>query len=194
MKKTVRNLVMVLLLFVTLKSTASDELDLKVSKEQNLIVEVQNIEKGAILSLHDENGELLFKDRFFNEDSYLKILDFTDLLDGTYILKLDKEYSISTSTIKKMDKNISIDNNSYRFIFKPLYEISGDQVSLYFANPEENKVEIEIFDKFGVPVGKIKCKDLVVKRKLDFSKVPPGNYTVEIKTKTGNFTNTVIVG
>lgn len=194
MKKTVRNLVVVLLLLVTLKSTASDELDLKVSKEQNLIVEVQKIEKGANISLQTENGEVLFKDRFFNEESYLKILDFTDLLDGTYILKLDKEYSISTSIIKKTDKNISVDDNSYKFIFKPLYSVSGDQVSLYFANPEENKVEIEIFDKFGVPVGTIKSKDLVVKRKLDFSKVPPGKYTVEIRTKTGNFTNTVVVG
>lgn len=194
MKKTVRNLVLVLLLLVTLKSTASDELDLKVSNEQNLIVEAQNIGKGAVLSLHSENGDLLFKDRFINEESYSKILDFTDLLTGTYILKLDREFSISTSIIKKTDKKIRVDNNSYSFIFKPLYKISEDQVSLYFANPQENKVEIEIFDKFGVPVGIIKCNDLVVKRKLDFSKVKPGKYTVEIKTKTGNFTNTVIVG
>ena len=194
MKTAFRKLIVALVFVASFAANASDGLDLKVNEKQNLIVEVKGIEQGAILSILGENEEIVFKDRLSNDDSYSKIFDFNSLEDGRYTLVLDKEFSISTSIISKKGEILSIEKNAYRFDFKPLYRISGDIVSICLANPEENKVEIEIFDKFGVPVGKLKTKDLVVKRKLDFSEVPAGSYIVKIKTKTNTFSKSVNVG
>ncbi len=194
MKKAFRKLIVALVFTAGFVANASDGLDLKVNEKQNLIVEVQGIEQGAILSILGENEEIVFKDRLSNNNSYSKIFDFNSLADGTYTIVLDKEFSISTSTISKTGKILSVDTNAYRFDFKPLYRISEDVVSIYLANPDENKVEIEIFDKFGESVGKVKATDLVVKRKLDFSDAPSGSYTVKIKTKTNTFSKPINVG
>lgn len=194
MKKTFKKLITAFLFMIAISVNASDGLDLKVNNQQNLIVEVQRLEQGAMLSLLDETGEIVYKDKFFNEDTFTKVFDFNRLEDGKYTLIFDKEHSVSYSTITKDGSNLSIDDTAYRLDFKPLYRVSGDQVSICLSNPEENKVEIEIFDKFGVPVGNLRTNDLVVKSKLDFSKVPSGSYIVKIKTKTNTFSKWIEVG
>ncbi len=194
MKKTLKNLLVIPLLLVSINVLATDGMNLKVNDKHSLVVNLQKIEEGAMLSLLNENGEILYKDQFIEKNDFTRIFDFKALANGEYTVILDREYHISYSKIRKNEENLVVDNNSYELVFKPLYRVKGGQVSLYLANPEENKVEIKIFDKFGVPVGKLNCKDLVVRRKLDFSEVPPGNYTVEIKTKTNNFTKTLVVG
>ncbi|MCG9972497.1 hypothetical protein [Christiangramia crocea] len=194
MKTAITTLGMALLLLVSINVKAADELDIRINDQQNLIIELQSIEKGAVLSLLDETGEVLFKDRFFNESPYSKILDFENLPDGTYSLKLDKEYSISTSVIKKKGKDISIVKKGYSFVYKPIIKVSGSRVALHLVNPEETTMQVEIFDKYGEPVGFFKCNDLILKRSLDFSNVPAGTYKVTIKTKRNSFTKTFTVG
>lgn len=194
MKKTIKNLTIVLLLLVSFNSIANDGIDLKVGDEQNLFVSLPKMEDGALLSLLDENEEIIYKDRILEENGVTRKFDFNGLPDGKYTVKLDREFHISTSVIIKGNNKLTLDKSSYALVFKPLYRYKEDQVSVYLANPEENRVEIKIFDKFGVPVGVVKCNDLVIKKKLDFSEVPPGNYTVQIKTKTNNFTKTLVVG
>ena len=193
MKTTIKTLGMALLFFVAMNVKAADELDIRINDQHNLIVELQSIEKGAVLSLLDASGQVLFKDRFFNEKSYSKILDFENLADGTYSLQLDKEYSISTSVIKKTGSDVIIDKAEYTFVYKPIYKVAGDMIGLYLANPEESNMQIEIFDNYGESVGYFKSRDLILKRSLDFSNVPAGNYTVVIKTKRNSFTKTFTV-
>ncbi|MCH4823000.1 T9SS type A sorting domain-containing protein [Gramella lutea] len=194
MKKTFKILTLALFLLVSLNSRANDGIDLKVGDQQYLLVSLSKVEKGALLSLLGENKEIIYKDRILEEDSITRKFDFNGLPDGEYTLKLDREFHISTSVITKIKDKLIINYRSNLLIFKPLYRGDEDQVSVYLANPEKNRVEIKIFDKFGVPVGILTCNDLVIKKKLDFSEVPPGNYTVQIKTKTNNFTKTLVVG
>ena len=194
MKNVFKKLLMAILFLAALETMANDGLDLKINEDQSLTVEVEKIEKGAILSLKNDNGEIVFRDTFNDQESYTKIFDFEKLSNGEYTLVLDKEFSISTSKIRKMEDKISIEKDSYKLDFKPLYKNNGEKILLYLANPEENSVEIKIFDKFGVTVGEIRCDDLVVKRTLDFSKVPSGNYFVKIRTKTNSFSKTLNVG
>lgn len=194
MKTTMKTLAMTLLLLVFMNVKAADELDIRINDQQNLIVELQSIEKGAVLSLLDESGEVLFKDRFFNERTYSKILDFENLPDGKYSLKLDKEYSVATSVIRKTGKNITISKGEYSFVYKPVLKVDGYKVALYVANPEETFMHVEIYDKYGESVQYFKTKDLILKRTLDFSRVPAGSYTVTIKTSRNSFKKTLTVG
>lgn len=194
MKKVIRKLMMAILFLAALKSMANDGLDIKINEDQSLTVEVEKTENGAMLSLLDQDGEIVFRDMFNEQKSYSKIFDFNKLENGVYTLVLDKEFSVSTSKIRKDEENLILIKDAYTLSFKPLFKEEGEKIYLYLANPEENRVDIKIFDKFGVPVGEIKCDDLVVKRTLDFSKVSSGSYIVKIKTKTNNFSKTLIVG
>ena len=194
MKKTIKTLFVALIFLGALSLKASDGLDLKVNDHQNLIVQLQGIEKGAILSLQDKKGEVIFRNRFFEEDNYSKILDFQELPDGEYSLTLDKQYSISTSFIRKEGTNIVINDKAYSFAFKPCFREAGDKISLYLANPAKHHLQVEVFDKLGNLVGAFKSTDQILKRTLDFSQVPKGEYTVRIKTKDHDFTKSLSIG
>ncbi len=194
MKKTIKNLLFVLMMLLAGFVNAADNLDLKVNDQQNLIVELEEIEDGTILSLMDTEGEILFKNRFFEERSYKKVLDLASLPEGVYMLKLDKKYSLSTSIIHKKGEEIIIDKNAYEFVFKPSFEVSGDEVAFFLANPASKKVIVEILDKDGKLVGSTTSREYVIKRILDFSNVNSGEYFVKVKIGKEKFTQKLNVG
>lgn len=194
MKKAIRTIVAVLLLFVAANVNAADGLDLKINDQQNLVVELQGVESRAVLSLRDEYGTVIFKDQFLNQNNYSKTLSFEDLPNGSYSLTLDKEFTVSTSTIHKSGKNLIVDSEKYEFVFKPMFKTYGKKVLVYMANPTESNTEIEIYDLSGEQVGNLKTKDIVLKKTFDFTEVPSGEYTLKVKSGDHVFYKTLQIG
>lgn len=194
MKKAVKTFLAVLLLLVALNVNAADGLDLRINDKQNLIVELQQIEKGSVLSLKDMDGEVIFKDRFFEESEYSKTLDFNELPDGEYTLSFDKQYSIASYVISKRNEDLIIEDNGYSFVFKPSFITKENKVRVHLANPTQQTISLEIFDKEGIIVGSATSRDMVLKKTLDFSKTPKGEYTVKIKLGKESFTKTFTIG
>lgn len=194
MKKAIRTIVAVLLLFVAANVNAADGLDLKINDQQNLVVELQGVESRAVLSLRDEYGTVIFKDQFLNQNNYSKTLSFEDLPNGSYSLTLDKEFTVSTSTIHKNGKNLIVDSEKYEFVFKPMFKTYGKKVLVYMANPTESNTEIEIYDLSGEQVGNLKTKDIVLKKTFDFTEVPSGEYTLKVKSGDHVFYKTLQIG
>lgn len=194
MKKAIRTIVAVLLLFVAANVNAADGLDLKINDQQNLVVELQGVESRAVLSLRDEYGTVIFKDQFLNQNNYSKTLSFEDLPNGSYSLILDKEFTVSTSTIHKSGKNLIVDSEKYEFVFKPMFKTYGKKVLVYMANPTESNTEIEIYDLSGEQVGNLKTKDIVLKKTFDFTEVPSGEYTLKVKSGDHVFYKTLQIG
>lgn len=194
MKKTIRTLMMALVIFTATSMHAADGLELKINDQQDLVVKAQNVEKGAVLSLIDNSGEVLFKDCFFDGESYAKVLNFNALPDGVYTLSFDKQFGISNTTIIKKGTSIQIDKNASEFIFKPNYEVNGKKVSFQLTNPKEKTVYLEVFDKRGAQVASLKSNNTVLKKTFDFSEVPAGTYTVRIKFGNNNFIKDIEIG
>ncbi|MCP9200308.1 hypothetical protein MKO06_10335 [Gramella sp. GC03-9] len=189
MKKSKKTLVTCLMLLFIFSLKASDEMNLKISENENLIVEMKKTEPNAILSLLNQEGEVIFKDRFFGDSIYTRKLKFEELPDGEYTLVLDKTFSTSNSVIKKSKAGLELGLESVTF--KPTFKIEGQKVNLYLANPEQLNLYVQIFDSEGVEVGNFRCKDQVMKKTLDFSRVPAGSYTVKVKTPQDEFTKEV---
>ncbi|APU69884.1 DUF3244 domain-containing protein [Christiangramia flava] len=194
MKKAISTLVAVFSLLMTANVNAADGLDLKISEQQNLVVNLQDVEDNAVLSLMDARGEVIFKDRFLNEKNYSKTLSFQNLPDGNYTLSLDKTFTISTSVIKKKGNELLVKHENYEFVFKPVFKTYGKKVLVYMANPTETTAEILIFDKAGEQIGQLKTKDLVLKKTFDFKTVPSGEYIVKVKYGEHVFEETVKLG
>jgi len=184
---------MALIFLVAINVKAADDMDLSVHEQQSLVVEINKIESGSILSLTSSKGEVLFKDRFFKENNYSKVIDFKGLPDGKYFLTMDKEFIKSTRVITKKNNLVSIEHDSYSTAFKPCFKIKENMVSVYLANPAETYLIVEVFDSHGESVGLLKTKDLVLKKTFDFSRVVGGDYTFKIKTKTDEFVNTFTI-
>lgn len=194
MKRTVKTLVMLAIVAFSWNALASDGINLKVNDEQHLIVDVENIESSAVLTLLDIQGNVIFKEQFPAETNYSKILNLVQLNDGKYLLVLDKKFSRSTSTIIKKGREVSVDTTAYAVVMKPTFKLENETLSLSMSNAKGSKTEIEIYDSSGDRLEKVNCKDLVVKKSFNFSNVRPGKYTVIVKTAEETFTETFDVG
>ncbi|WP_026916106.1 hypothetical protein [Christiangramia portivictoriae] len=193
MKNAINNFVVAMMLLVSLSSSATDGVKLKVEK-QNLIVSIQKTENASELSLLNQRGEVIFRDQLDANGEFSKKFKFESLYDGTYSLVLNKKYSKSTTLITKSNDQIMIDPANSRFAFKPCFKIVDDQVVVYMPNLNESNLSVEVYDSTGVRVGNYQTRALELRKAFDFSGVESGKYTFRIKTAEDSFEEIIEVG
>ena len=182
--------ILALMLTASLNIKAAEGLDVRIN-EETLFVEVQNSFMNATLTLKDEEGNLIFKDGLIDNKSYRKTLNFATAHTGTYYLNFENEFYIFTKVIKRSNKGVKIDKEASEIIFKPTYKISDRKLMFSLTNPEERMTQIEVYDVRGELVNSITANDLIIKKTLDFKRVPKGEYLIKIKRGQQVFTKTV---
>ncbi|WP_417887861.1 hypothetical protein [Zunongwangia sp.] len=178
-----KNLLKISLLALTLvlsNTLSAKDIDVKVNKENRLVVELANSQKGAELVLADIHGEVLFKD-YLKSSSYKKALDLNEIPRGTYFLSIEREDSILTTVISKSNKGVIVNDENSKIFFKPFFKtVDGNKVKVSFTNPQYKDANFRVYDDNGIEVASSVNNDLVVKKTFDFSNVPSGKYTISL--------------
>lgn len=180
-------LTLVVLLLTSVYARASESLVVRVTDNQNLLVELDIVEEGTVLFLQDKDGEILFKDSIPAKESYRKILSLEVVPKGTYFLSVEKENRILSTVLVKNSEGVSIKEEVSGIIFKPCYKVESDKVRFFLNNPKGNKIRVKVYDESGIEVGSHASSSSVIQNSFDFSKVPAGKYTLKVKTKNRNF-------
>lgn len=194
MKNTINNFVVAFMLLVSFSSSATDGVNLKVENQSDLIVDIQKTEYGSELSLLNQNAEVIFRDQLDENARFSKKFNFDSLEDGEYLLVLNKKYCKSTTVITKLNDQIEIDKDDYKFAFKPCFKIEEDQVVVYMPNLNESKLSVEVFDKNGIKVVNFETRAPELRKAFDFSEVDSGKYTFIIETSEDSFEQIIEIG
>lgn len=194
MKNVMRMSVLVFLLVTGFKVKAAEVIDIKVKDNQIILVELGKVEKGTVIILQDIMGTTLFKDSLVSSNGYRKSLDLEVIPRGVYFLHLETEKSILSSKIVKTAKGISIEGKSSGITFKPCFEVMEDKVLVFLSNLNESTISLEIYDAGGELLNTINNSGSILKKTLDFSKVPAGEYTINIKMENRTFRKKITVG
>lgn len=185
MKKLIKNAIFALMVFAGMQLTAADGIDVKLNGNQTLEIALK--EKGT-LTLQDGKGEILYKDSCVSGDAYKRQINLSEIPNGIYYLKFDKEDSIITSEIVKSGSGIEIDGESSGIVFKPVFRVDNKHVNFLLTNPTESKAKMRVYDAEGILVGEASgAKEYVFKRRLDFSNMPHGDYTISLTVNGNNF-------
>ncbi|UJH91819.1 hypothetical protein LZ575_03915 [Antarcticibacterium sp. 1MA-6-2] len=107
---------------------------------------------------------------------------------------MEKEHSFQTTEVTKTVSGIELTGKSSRTIFKPQFKAEKNLVKVFLTNPGMKETSFVVYDKKGGLVNTIYCNDLIVKKTLDFSKVPAGKYTITVHVNGRSFTKEVQVG
>jgi len=190
MKNALKISLLVLLLNTGSMMQAAEDLDIKVLDSQNLRVELNGGSQGNILLIKDKFGKVLFRDSITTNLTYQKTFNMELVPNGIYYMNLDNESRIQTTAIAKTNYGLEIEKES-GIVFKPLFKIKDKQVRLLLTNPEEKKAFFKVYDSYGILVGNLKSKEVVLRKTLDFSNVPYGKYRIEIEINGQNFTKEV---
>lgn len=186
----------VLLLILSAGFTARAEkgIDVKIQEDKILVVELGNMEKGALVLFQDRKGEILFKDSLIDNKEYKTALNLGILPKGTYYLSIEKEFAIHTSQIIKSESGVEIKGKSSEIVFKPRYKIQDDLVNVFLSNPGKESTRLYVYDANGALVTECAGGKVLFKKTLDFSSMPAGDYTISIKKGDRTFDKVVSIG
>lgn len=128
------------------------------------------------ISVSDESGNNLYELSDMKAGSF-KNIDFSMVPDGTYYIKVENKRSIETTQVQKAAGLVTIASESDLFV-KPIFRRAGDVLNVFFTNPGQKDVEINIYNQNGSVVNTVKTDAASVAKGFDFSKTLHGNYKV----------------
>ena len=183
MRKIIRNIAALTLLFATTSGIAKDP---KVSlangnNTKSLVVEMEAQAQFSKIKLMDENAKTIYFENIQSAD-YAKKFNLKDLQEGIYYFTIENPLSSVEYTLYVENKNITIANIKETKT-KPVFRKEGDKVYVDFLNHDLQKVDIEILDN---ATNQVIFKDsfkeeLTIGKAFNFKKVVDGNYTIKVK-------------
>ena len=194
MKRLINIAVVVIFLTTGFNVYAADRIDVKIQENNTLLVEVGKAEQGAYLVLEDMNGEILFKDSFINRALYQMTVNLSTMPEGTYFLRLDKEYAVLTSIIVKTETGLQVKEGTSEIAFKPRFKVENDMVLVQLTNPSEIPTKLRVYTSSGELVGECEGRKSIFKKTLDFSQMPVGEYVIRILNGDNSYIKKVQIG
>lgn len=192
MRLFINTLAITLIFLSSFSTLASRQFEVEVNSDQVLNVKISNIDGANHLILRDVNEKILYKDQSLFQP-YMKNISLKNLPNGTYSLSLEDNDMISTKLISKSKTGVSISETSVAF--KPDFkqEENNKKVKVAFSNPTMQITSFKVFDETGNLIVKLKNKDAVFSKTIDFSEVPSGTYSIAINNKGRSYIENITI-
>ncbi|WP_044401549.1 hypothetical protein [Lacinutrix sp. Hel_I_90] len=142
MKKIFKNSIVLVLLFTTLSSNATEISSLKNVEDGKTILFLTDVEEGEQLIIKDDLGLIVYKESISKDGNYSKAFDLTELPDGKYNFELDKHLRIQIIPFKVESNAVTFNKKAETVIHKPL--VKESEQSLYITKLALEKEPLKI--------------------------------------------------
>ena len=192
MKKLIKNILVLVVLFTALLANANASLnDLKDAKRTTLTI--KNVKQGDELLIKDAYGVILYKEMIQNSGKYTKGFDLTALPKGNYFFELIKDSEIRVIPFNVSNNRVAFTNKEEITIFKPMVRNTDNKI--YFSklslNLEPVRVEISYentdSDEFNLIYSEIFNNTVNISRILNLDLEKKGKYRIVTKTEGRTF-------
>ncbi|MCM4160323.1 T9SS type A sorting domain-containing protein [Antarcticibacterium flavum] len=179
--KNVIKISLLALMLVSGSVKAADELDVKVSQKKAITIELNNLSSSSVLLFQDKDGNILFRDSLELNGHYKKTLDLEVIPNGVYSISLEGERSVMSKQVVKTHAGLELTNAPAGILFKPCFEVKEKQVTVFLTNPGKKTIYFDVYDAQGIKVSTLTRREAVIQKRLDFSQVPSGTYTIKVR-------------
>ncbi|GAB5475323.1 MAG: hypothetical protein Mars2KO_34220 [Maribacter sp.] len=193
MKKVVRSIATVALMFVVATSMAKEpKLSVAHNTEKSLIFEMEKPSNQTVVSIQDIEGVIIYSEEVADAATYLKKFDLRNLPDGNYILKVEDSLKVTVFEFDINDSDVSIVERKENT--KPVFKKDGQKVFLNLLNTDKEDVKITIYDSENRIVFKETVSDtLLVEKAFNFEKAYEDTYRVVVKNGEDTFYENISV-
>ncbi|MCG1034901.1 hypothetical protein [Polaribacter sargassicola] len=176
MKTTIKKNLTVLLMFIALIGYANNNVD------DNVKIVFKSVKKGQALTIKDEQGLVVYKEKIKNSGNYSQTFDFSNLEDGLYTTQLEKDFE---SVVRKFEvkngKASFLDTNKNK-IFKPVIRTEENLVLISKIAFSKAPLYISLYYKGNLIHSETVKGNEVVNRVYKLSEKEKGDYQVVINT------------
>jgi hypothetical protein len=164
------------------------------SGNKTIVLKLVDISENTNLAIKDLNGYVFYSESIQKaSDSFSKSFDLTTLPNGDYKIEVEGSVKITTYPISIENNKIVTTNVQKTETFKPSLVERGDKVYVSKFNPENNPLEVSIYNERGELVYEETLEgQLELGRIYNFSKAQ-GTYTLAMHTNDKTYTKTVTI-
>lgn len=193
MKKIVRTIATVALMFVVATSTAKEPtLTVTPNAEKSLTFAMDATSEQTMISIVDLEGAVIYSNKVIAEAAYSKKFNLSNLPDGSYVLKVEGTLKVTTFEFDIYNSKVLIEERKENV--KPVFRNIGEKVYLNFLNLEKEEVKVIVYDSNGRAVFKETIADtMLIEKAFNFEKAFADTYTVVVKNGKDTFYENVFI-
>jgi hypothetical protein len=174
---------------------AADQVEVTKLNKTSVVIEAKDISQNDKIVIRNQKGEMLFIDNLDKSENYRKIYQFSLFDNGVYFISYQNSKENYHFNIIKESKHIKLINiNENKYSFKPIVKKNNKKAHILFTNIDLDNVKLTISDSSGEVLSSNRFKDeLFVKKSYDLSRLPSGNYSLNIQVDDQSFTHVLSV-
>jgi len=183
-------------MFGTLIGYAKDNVKSTINNvDDNVKIVFKSVKKGQALTIENENGLTVYREKIKNTGNYSKTFDLTNLEDGLYTTELEKDFESVVTKIKIENGKATFLESNKKKIFKPTVKTNGNLVLISKIAFDNNPVNIDLYYNGNLINSEtVKGGDNgLVNRVYKLSESEKGNYQVIIKSDNKVYTKDLTI-
>lgn len=155
-------------------------------------VEFEQIQKGSLLSIKDENGSTIYKERIKNNGTFSKVFDLRELPQASYYFEIDGDEEIRIIPFKVNESDAYLSEGAAYSIPKPKIEVEDNLVHVSKQSAEQRDMDVKVYyEGYDLAFEEFLKDTDTVKRTYDFSSSLAGNYTIILTTQGRTFVDNI---
>lgn len=192
--KTVKIIMMIVSLMTATWSYANEPSILIIKNDiSNTTLVIENVNEGALVSVKNNLGHILYRESVRNSGTYSKGFDLTAFPDGQYSFEFDGVTSIRTIPFLIKSKKIFFDKTKETVFYKPVTELEDNLLLISKKLNNLESLKIELFYEGNSGNYELINSETInntksVKRIYRLSNYKKGKYKIVYKTSSGGFT------
>ena len=190
-KQFTKALAAIVLLASGFTATANEserEISFTTEDEKAVVLQMKNIEVGTQISLVNEEGTILYRDKATGSD-YDRSFKLDELNENELYLEIESAQRLEVMAVEVSDNQVFIKKEPELVIEKPIVKLADQQMKVYFGD-SDTTYKMKIYDKQGSVVFKDKIGSASMER-YDVTGLDGGQYQIQFMTKGRSFNHTI---
>ncbi|MFV0565943.1 MAG: hypothetical protein ACK5NB_08940 [Flavobacteriaceae bacterium] len=142
--KTLKNSMLIVAVFTALTSSATETSPYSIDDTKTALT-LNNVKMGDVLSIKDENGEVLYTEHIKVSGTYKKGFDLTALPNGNYFFEVDKDVEVKIIPFTVTNKNVAFNKNKEYISYKPYVRQKGDMLFVSKLALDREPLQVHIY-------------------------------------------------
>lgn len=184
-----RQVLVVVFMLATLLNYANNTDSKNVLNTKNVKVVFNEVKKGQQLTIKDIDGVILYTENVDKEGKLIKTFDFSQLLDGSYTLELEKDFQIVVKSIKIEAGKVFLNEASEKVILKPVVRNEDNLLMITKIAFDNEPLDVALYYNNEIIYSDTIEGDTILNRVYKLDEELKGNYKVVIQNNGRSYSN-----
>lgn len=194
MKKTMKTIAILALMFGTLTGHATDSYfgsDPKM--KATTILHFDDVKRGHQLTIKSVNDDIVHREIIDRNGDYTKKFDLSILEDGNYYIELDKDLEIVLRPFKIQENRVIFDMENQKSIYKPILRTKNNKVLINMLSLDSQPLNVDLYYGGELIYSEELPAEKIIQRAYSLSKQRKGSYQAVLKSGNRIYTKSFTI-